>query len=134
MMKMKGNKIFQHFLAAKFLNGFKKGMAHKSMIAKPIMHTTRASYLKPIMKAEPEKALPGGLNFQKIIRRERVITISKIKTTENIQRSSLGIRCKKSMNKYLINIKFSLIIFGWYLFNTHPAFNGTTAFLRPAIF
>jgi hypothetical protein len=56
-----------------------------------------------MINAEPEKALPGGLNFQKMIRRDNVITTSKIKTTENIQRSSLGIRCKKSMNNYLIN-------------------------------
>ncbi len=131
---MKGSKIFHNFLTLKFLNGFKKGIVHKSMMAKPIMHTTRTSYLKPIINAEPEKDLPGGLNFQKMIRRERVITISKIKTTENIQRSSLGIRCKKSMNKYLINIKFSLIIFGRCLFNVHLTFNGTTAFIRQAIF
>lgn len=78
----------------------------------PITHTTLASYLKPIIKADPENALPGGLNDQKIINLAKVITASKIKTTENIQRSSLGILCKNNMHNNLIEIKISLIIFG----------------------
>ena len=77
-------------------------MAHSSMMANPIIQTTRASYRKPMMNAEPENALPGGLNFQKMISREMVITSNRIKTTENIQRSNLGIRCKNSMNNYLM--------------------------------
>jgi hypothetical protein len=55
------------------------------------------------MNAEPENALPGGLNVRKMINLEKVITNSKINTTENIQRKSLGIRCKKSMNNYFIS-------------------------------
>ena len=80
-------------------------MAHKSIMAKPMIQTTRASYLKPIIKAEPENALPGGLNDQKITNLEMDITNSKIKTTEKIQRSSLGIRCKNSMNNYLMRVQ-----------------------------
>jgi hypothetical protein len=55
-----------------------------------------------MIKAEPENALPGGLNFQKMISREMVNTKSKIKTTENIQRNSFGIRCKKSIEELFI--------------------------------
>lgn len=102
MIKISGIIIFQIFFALKFLNGFKNGRTQKSNMANPIMQTTLASNLKPMMKAEPEKAFPGGLNFQKMINRETVITSNKIKTTENTQRKSFGIRCIKSMKNYLM--------------------------------
>lgn len=101
MMKTNGNKTFQNCFALKFLKGFKKGKAHKSIMANPITHATRASNRKPIINADPENALPGGLNFQKIISLEMVIKIIRMITTENIQRKSFGILCKKSMNNYL---------------------------------
>lgn len=97
MIKTTGIIMFQNFAALKFLKGFNRGMVHNNIITKPIMHTTRASNLKPMMKAEPENALPGGLNFQKMIRREAPMTIRKINNTEKIQRNSFGIRCKNSM-------------------------------------
>jgi hypothetical protein len=85
------------------LKGFKNGKAHNNIITNPMIQTTRASYLKPSINADPEKALPGGLNDQKIIKREMVITASNTNTTEKIHRNSFGTRCKNSMNNYLMS-------------------------------
>ncbi len=95
------NTIFQNFFACILLKGFKQGIADKSIMVNPIMHTIRASYLKPRKNAGNEKPLPGGLNLKKMMNRETVITSKKIKTTENIQRKSFGTFCIASMKNYL---------------------------------
>lgn len=107
-------------------------MAHSSIMANPIIQATLASYLKPIINAEPDNAFPGGLNFQKTKNLEMVIMISKNKTTEKIQRNSLGILCKNNMEIILLAYKISLIIFGCCLFNRHLTVDETIIVIRPA--
>jgi len=98
---MTGNKIFQKVLALGFLKGFNTRTAHSSIMASPITQAIRASKRRPMMNAEPEKALPGGLNFQNMISREMVSTISNSNTTEKIHLNNLGIRSKNNMHNYL---------------------------------
>ena len=62
-MNTAGNKKFQKFFAAIFLNGFKKEIKVSSSITKPTIAAIRASNLKPNKNAEPENALAGGLYF-----------------------------------------------------------------------
>lgn len=61
VMNTRGNKKFQNDVALLFLNGCKAGIAKSNNIQIPIIPSTRASYLKPKINAEPEKAFPGGL-------------------------------------------------------------------------
>lgn len=61
---MNGTTKFQNFFALLFLKGFKNGNAHKNKMKSPIILITLASNRKPIINAEPENALPIGLNDQ----------------------------------------------------------------------
>jgi hypothetical protein len=68
------------------------------------MQAIRASNLNPKMNAEPENAFWGGLYFKKNKIRQMVIVSNKKITIENIQRSNLGILCKKSITFYFIRM------------------------------